>query len=198
MWGSDSDRNDFDDWVAMWDKASMKMNGPAKAPEAGQDYFGLQSKRIPYKETPSEEESRVWRGLHADYAARIEPPRRDPKLIAEAEASGDTADYDRALKNPYDWRYRFQPNTFSTRGSDASPSDKEPVRVTPNFTDGERLRRLAELNELIHHLEAIHWRATTEGKYARAKKIGKELSAARKERDKMSNTLVPHPELDLA
>lgn len=208
MWGNEKEQDEFDTWMSMWDKASKKMGGPKAAPpQSGQSYFGLQEKPIPYDEAPSDEEASTWCGLHADYADRLAPPRRDPELYHEAglSALGDLGkpgsmdtDFDKVMKHPYDWLYRYHPVQKSTVGGDASEAPEKPTRVTPNFNDGERLRRLAELNDLIHHLHAIHWRAASEGKDKRAKKIQRELDSVLKEKDMLSNTLVPHPELDLA
>lgn len=193
MYGSDRERAEFDDWVGMWDRASKKMGETVPEQRSDFGFFGTDTVDMSVDD-PTKEEALIWERLNDHMNETME----EWYGLCEGNGSPGKSDFDVAMAKPYDHSYRFNPNTFSTKGADASPAPHLPARVTPNFTDGERLIRLAELNDLIHHLEAMHWRAVIEGQDRKAKKIKSELDASIQEREKLGSTLVPHPELDLA
>jgi len=97
---------------------------------------------------------------------------------------------------------RTVPVTKSSLGDDKSPSPTSPVRVTPDFSDGPKLRELDELKKkmeslqrLIHELEVNHQTndKTTKGKI---EKLKKELKSTTDSVEGEKSDLAPTPNQD--
>lgn len=173
-------QDQFDKWVSMWEKHQAEMQVPEKESTPTHSYFGMQS--VLPDEEPSEErmltESDHWRDIYNN-ALKIN------KMINEEENDNYLS------KGPGKTDFTQNPVHFASHGQDQSPSPYEPVRVTPNFTDGEQLRNLHELKVKLEKLESSLLSADIKGETSNDYKS--QLDKLRKQIDDLSDKLTPKP-----
>ena len=85
----------------------------------------------------------------------------------------------------------------NTAGMDASPSPKEPVRVTQNFSDGQELRELASLRDKLARLESALARVELGHTKGQKESMLSKIRSLSRQADDLSDRLAPPPLEDL-
>lgn len=186
---TDKDKDQFDKWVDMWDKVSAefaaesaesKQQAKAKAVST-HSYFGMQSV------TPDEEPSDAKMLTESDHFREIY--YRSLKVNKMLNEEEENADFQ--TSGPGKTKFTQNPVHFASHGQDQSPSPNEPVRVTPNFTDGPQLQELNDLKIKLEKLESTLLAADIKGEGKSDYKS--QLDQLRKKIDKLSDSLVLPP-----
>ncbi len=182
------DKEQFAQWCDMWDKARAEFDKEPKpkAKEPTHSYFGMQS-FVPEDETPAEEKADNWR----DIFHRANELSQHPEMLTE--------EFQKKLsKGPGPGvKFTHNPIHFSSHGSDQSSSPYEPVRVTPNFTDGKELQELNDLKVKLEKLESSLLAADIKSGSGKADYMS-QLKNLRDKIDDLSNRLTPEPLDDVA
>jgi hypothetical protein len=185
------DQDQFDKWVAMWDKVRAEFDADEKKEpvETKNSYFGMHH-GYPADEPVSETEQKMitesshWRDVYYR-AQQISTPFTEENENFGAKGPG-----------PDNKKFTQNPVHFASHGQDASPSPYDPVRVTPNFTDGKELVELNDLKVKLEKLESSLLAADIKSGSGTPDWMS-QLDKLRKQIDGLSDRLTPNPVEDV-
>ncbi len=189
-------RDQFDQWVAMWDKAQEGFSKePAKKPAPVQSYFGLQQVVPDEEEMPAPDQASAWRDIIGKSSFLTDGVLTEEMKLATGPGQGV--------------KFEKNPVHFASTGMDQSPSPHQPTRVTPNFGDGPQLSELIDLRSKLSQLETKLQAAAIGKAHAAAEPatydgspVGtsyqKEINALWKRLNALSDKLTPDVQSDIA
>lgn len=188
------DAQQLEAWAKIWDQTQAAFGPPQPKKTAPlPSFFGMHSHTF-----------------DPDVAAETEPAPEDSAHWHEIarRLSGDVLlTEEQALASGPGKGVKFHQNPvhFASTGMDQSPSPQEPVRVTPNFSDGAKLEELIDLRAKLEKLESSLLAADIKKDHGKDdpaeldKKSGykAQLDALWKKLNDLSNKLVPEPVEDV-
>lgn len=128
---------------------------------------------------------------------RRKPQEDDASDEDDAPDENDEDGFGKDLaKKLGDTKFNVNPLHFASVGADASVSPNVPLRVTPNFTDGNELRQLARLKSLLYDLESEMLGTDVRG--GDPEPIRVKMLAVRKQCESLSQKLIPDPKTDVS
>lgn len=179
-----NEKEQFEDWVKQWEVAQSKFSSDKVEVKEKQTYFGLNVPALE-EEDLKKEESLHWRDVFYK-ALKI-----NPEVFNEEEEG-----FRKDLTGPgKDVKFQHNPIHHASVGMDQSPSPYDATRVTPNFTDGDELRKLHELKIKLEKLESAL--QTADVRQERKGDYKDELDKLRKQIDGLSDKLLPEPARDI-
>jgi hypothetical protein len=202
---------EFDDWVAQWEKAQSDgtfENAPKPPVQNNNSFFGMNYSTEDSDLPPGDADTQYWnqvyqRSDHSGQAPDIaapeemltetkkkpvekkpEPPKKKVKPLPERRPLNEEAVDPNIKKIVKGNQNSPNPIYYYSAGKDQEP------HVTPNFTDGPKMRELIDLKLKVHALEGKVNTMIGEGKPdTQVDKVERELRKIREKLDELSDTL---------
>jgi hypothetical protein len=214
-----NDREEIDQYLAMWDKARdsfPKEDRPSPSRDNKGVFYGFTHNIDPtvQENGPDEEEADHWHNVYyraleltgeeemlteAEEKPKKKKPKkkkedvRKPKDGEDAPETDDEEDgFGKDLSGGPGKNVKFNvnPTHFASKGADNK------LRVTPNWTDGDELRELARLKAMMYDLESEMLGTDIRG--GDVEPIRVRLVKIQKQCESLSQRLIPDPKTDVS
>lgn len=182
------DKDDFNKWLAAWDKASEQI-----AKEFAEEQKNPKPQpELSFSSEDKDDSDPSWHDIYMR-AQQINTITDNSELLSEI-------DWDRGEKGgEVRWGGRpptkSNPISYASVGQDQSPRPYKPLRVSDNWADGDDLRELDEIKRRVEQLERKHH--TAEVKDKESDGLKKELEGLRTRIEELSEKINCEPEVDV-